>query len=87
MALSRVGEQLELDFPELLAAARRIPWSGVSPRALTRGYERGILKAQAAKSMSEFVDPEQRDFWLPEKKAPAIYAGAPLLFLCNSREW
>ena len=81
MGLSRVGEQLELwGFLEETGCSSREPWGGRSPRALTRGYKRFILKAQAAKSMGDFVDPEQYDLWLPIKKAPWIYQGAPLLF-------
>ncbi len=70
--------QLEL---ELLDAghARSAPWGGVSPRVLTRAHKRFTLKAQAAKSTSDFVDPEQYDLWLPAKKGPFVYEGAPLL--------
>ncbi len=78
MSLSRVGEQLEL-FGAIVIRDRAVPWGGSSPRALTRGYKRFTLKAQAAKSVSGFVDPEQYDLWLPMKKAPWIYQGAPLL--------
>ena len=57
----------------------KIPWEGRSPRELTAAYKTFILKAQAAKSTSDFVDPEQIDFWLPGEKAPWAYQGAPLL--------
>jgi len=73
---SRVGDQLALALGEgFLVGASSLPWEGRSPRALTRGYVRFTLKAQAGKSMGDFVDPEQRDFWLPIKKAPPIYGG------------
>ena len=71
------GEQLSLFPAEAERAA--LPWGGKSPRVLTAAYVRFTLKAQAAKSTSDFVDPEQYDFWLPSPKAPEIYSGAPLL--------
>jgi len=78
--VSHDGDQLELGLgEEFLVGAASLPWGGRSPRALTRGYERFNLKAQAKKSASDFVDPEQYDFWLPVKKAPRVYRGAPLL--------
>ena len=73
-----ISEQLSFEgFEE--PAGSRVPWGGRSPRVLTAGYARFTLKAQAAKSTSDSVDPEQYDFWLPIKKAPWIYQGAPLL--------
>ena len=68
--------QLEL---KLLGAVTSQPWGGKSPRELTAGYRQSILKAQAVKSVSDDVDPEQYDFWLSIKRAPRIYRGAPLL--------
>ena len=80
MRSSHVGDQLVFaGFEEFLVGAARVPWAGRSPRALTRGYERFTLKAQADKSMGDGVDPEQYDLWLPIKKAPWKYQGAPLL--------
>ncbi len=80
MSQARIGEQLELQLEgDVLVDPRRLPWGGRSPRALTRVALRGILKAQADKSVSNFVDPEQYDLWLPIKKAPWQYEGAPLL--------
>ncbi len=79
---SRVGDQLVYEGDEWLSlgVGHELPWGGRSPRALTRGYERFILKAQAAKSTSDFVgDPGQFDLWLPIKKAPREYLGAPSL--------
>ncbi len=56
------------------------PWEGRSPRALTAGYAHGILKAQAKKNVSGCdIDENQYDLWLPVKKAPWRYQGAPLL--------
>jgi len=75
---SRVGEQLEFEGLGLVDPARA-PWGGKSPRVLTAAYVRFTLKAQAAKSTSVFVDAEQCDLWLPGKKAPWKYQGAPLL--------
>jgi len=55
------------------------PWGGVSPRGLTRSYKRFNLPAWAEKRMVVYVDPEQYDLWLPMKRAPSEYFGAPLL--------
>jgi len=58
----------------------RVPWEGQSPRALTRGYERFILKAQAKESMSEFGrNEDQFDLWATMEERPWVYSGAPLL--------
>ena len=72
------GEQLELfDLHEVEVA---VPWSGRSPRDLTRVALRGIFKAQDAKSMSVFVDPAQCDLWPTVEEGPTrLYGGAPLL--------
>ena len=71
-------EQLWLEgFGELDGS--REPWGGASPRVLTAAYKRFTLKAQAAKSASDSVDPEQYDLWRRMKKAPWVYQGAPLL--------
>ncbi len=82
MSSSRIGDQLEF-FPEWVEGieyAQAAPWGGRSPRELTAAYKRFILKAQAAKSVRDFVtDPGQYDLWLPAQKAPRIYRGAPLL--------
>ena len=64
----------------------RLPWRGMSPRGLTRVAAGLILKAQAAKSVSEFVDPAQYDLFIPPKKAPWQYQGAPLLVGPNRRD-
>jgi len=70
LGLWRVGS---LELPAL-------PWGGQSPRVLTAAYVRFTLKAQAKKSVSEFAcDENQFDLWLPVKKAPWKYQGAPLL--------
>ena len=70
------SDQLDLWEAELNAQ----PWGGRSPRALTAGYARFTLKAQAVKSVgADFVDEDQHDLWLPIKNAPWKYQGAPLL--------
>ncbi len=81
MTLPRDGDQLVFEGEEWLSlgVGHSLPWEGRSPRALTRGYKRFTLKTQVAKSTSDFVDPGQYDLWLPIKKAPWIYQGAPLL--------
>ncbi len=75
---SRIGDQLFFEGFEELDGSRE-PWGGRSPRELTAAYARFTLKAQAAKSVSDFVDPDQYDLWLSGEKAPRIYLGAPLL--------
>ncbi len=78
----RVGDQLEFEGEGWLTAGvgHPLPWGGRSPRALTRGYERFTLKAQAAKARAILLpDENQYDLWVPIRRAPAIYAGAPLL--------
>jgi len=71
-------DQLLLGLSDLEEA--RQPWGGRSPRGLTKAFRRFTLKAQAEKSVSDFVsDENQYDLWLPIKKAPWIYQGAPLL--------
>ncbi len=58
----------------------RVPWEGTSPRALTACYERFILKPRAGKSVSDpGRDENQYDLWLPMKRVPWKYQGAPLL--------
>ena len=77
--MTRIGDQLELGLHDV-GDPSRIPWGGRSPRALTAAYERFTLKAQAEKSVRDFVsDENQFDLWLPIKKAPWIYQGAPLV--------
>ena len=59
-----------------------LPWSGASPRGLTRVALSPIFQAQAAKSVSDSVsDLDQLDFWLTKKRAPgqSQYLGAPTL--------
>jgi len=74
----RVGDQLELQLLGVLPITA-LPWGGRRPRGLTRVALSVILKAQAGKSVSGDGDPMQYDLWLPMKKAPWIYQGAPLL--------
>ena len=76
---TRVGDQLSFEGFEELDASR-IPWGGLSPRALTKGHGYRIFKAQAEKSVSEggqieMFDPEPA----PPEGRPEIYRGAPLL--------
>ncbi len=73
------GEMYHLPISDQLWLWEEEPFEGMSPRVLTAGYALGILKAQAAKSTSDFVDPEQYDLWLTMEKAPWSYQGAPLL--------
>jgi len=48
-----VGEQLELSLDDVRLKRIVVPWGGASPRVLTRGHAVSILKAQAAKNMSD----------------------------------
>jgi len=75
------GDQLTLDLgAQSVVGASSLPWGGRSPRALTKGYKRFILKAQAEKSMGDSVrDENQYDLWLPIREGPWVYTGAPLL--------
>jgi len=88
MTGSRVGDQLTLPgFEAVVVGASKLPWGGRSPRALTTSYKRFILKAQAERSMSDFVsDENQYDLWLPVEKAPWVYQGAPSLLPLDHRE-
>jgi len=88
MTGSRIGDQLTLPgFEAVVVGASKLPWGGRSPRALTRGYKRFILKPRAKKSVSDFVsDENQYDLWLPVKKAPFVYDGAPSLLPLDHRE-
>ncbi len=71
---------VQLDLFEVgVSRTSGLPWEGRSPRELTEGYKRFTLKAQAAKSVSGPKDSDQYDLWLPMKKAPWKYQGAPLL--------
>ena len=77
--LSREGEQLELALPGVVAL-KRLPWGGRSPRELTRVSTSIIFKAQAVKAQAILlVDEGQYDLWLPVKKAPGWFSGAPSL--------
>ncbi len=69
--------QLELDLDDV---RRRVPWGGVQPRVLTRGYAQFIFKAQAVKKTSDSVDADQLPLFPGlVRKAPWVYQGAPLL--------
>ena len=71
------GSQLDFWQEELDA----LPWSGRSPRALTRGHLSFIFKARAAKDERFFVDPGQGDlFAVAYKKSRRRFSpAAPLL--------
>jgi len=71
--------QLDL-FEGELEAIRRLPWGGVSPRALTRGHLAIIFKPQGDKSTSAILsDPAQYEIW-PANEVPWRYAGAPSIW-------
>ena len=76
-----LSSQLHLAQLELELGDRRvrIPWEGTLPRALTRCAQSFIFKAQAAKGRPQINSGDQFDMWLPTKKAPQLYRGAPLL--------
>ncbi len=82
-----VGEQLELFSDRVMREHTvRVPWEGLSPRALTRGFKWPILKTQGGKSCLTPRDTGQYDLWLPEEKAPRIYRGAPFLLPLEGRD-
>jgi len=56
-----------------------LPWQGQSPRGLTKAQKALFLRREPQKDERFFVDPDQVDMWLPAKKAPRKYRGAPLL--------
>ena len=67
--------QLELWEAEINA----LPWRGRSPRGLTRVANALFLRREPQKDDRFVIDPDQLDLWLPAKKAPREYRGAPLL--------
>jgi len=69
------SSQLDLFEAELAA----LPWRGVSPRVLTRGWNALFLQPEAQKNERFFVDPGQYDLWPSAKRAPRVYRGAPSL--------
>jgi len=83
-ASSRIGEQYEL-FPAIEVDQQDIPWGGVSPRALTKGFKKFSLKAQAVKRMIAVFDPEQCDLFVVSKNVGPRYSGAPLLLPLRGR--
>jgi len=69
------GEQLAF---ELEDARVSVPWSGRSPRGLTRGANLFILKAWPQKSVSDPMQTEMFEYGL-DLKVRIPYLGAPLL--------
>ena len=62
------------------AERETMPWGGLSPRALTRAYNRFIFKPEAQKDDRFFVDPNQYDlFPAVMKKSPPTWGGSPSL--------
>ena len=57
----------------------RIPWSGKSPRDLTRVRIALFLERERQKDERFFVDPEQYDLFLEAIPGPPQYEGAPSL--------
>ena len=76
---------MQLELFALREVTVRIPWDGRSPRDLTRVNLEGIFKAQAVKSMSDFVSVDQCDLFETRQKSPRVYSGAPLLSLFPER--
>ena len=82
MRFTREGDQYVFEGEDWLTAGvgHPLPWAGTSPRALIRGYVSFILKAQAKKSVSDFVNADQVDLFEARiKRAPVLYTGAPSL--------
>ena len=57
----------------------RIPWSGRSPRSLTRAAKALFLKRERQKDDRFFVDLDQYDLFLAAIPGRPRYGGAPLL--------
>jgi len=76
-----VSDQLTLPgLEDFLVGDPRLPWGGISPRALTKGHGLTILKTQGEKSVSDFVSGEnQLELWPTSIKGSGIYFGAQLL--------
>jgi len=70
------SSQLELELEDVRV---RIPWEGVSPRALTKGASLLYLNREGPEDDRKRRSMGQYDFWLPNVKAPRFYRGAPLL--------
>ncbi len=68
---------MQLDLWE--AEIDALPWRGVSPRGLTRGYLALFLRRKPQKDARFYLGPEQYKFRLVGEKAPWKYQGAPLL--------
>ncbi len=72
--------QLELCLDDKRVRVALVPWSGESPRDLTKARAALFLRREAQKSMR---DPLQTDLFddrsLLAEKAPWRYQGAPLL--------
>ena len=68
--------QLDLELSDIRV---RIPWSGESPRSLTRVQIALFLKRERQKDDCFFVDPDQLDLFLEATVGPLGYRGAPLL--------
>jgi len=74
---SRVGEQYELALDDVRV---RVPWSGVSPRALTRVNNDVKFSVTRQKNMSALVLRGQYDLFVaPSKKGGPAKGGAPPL--------
>ncbi len=70
------GLKLELALDDVCV---QVPWQGRSPRGLTGVNLKGIFKAQAKKSVSAFVDPDQTELDLSGKPRPQRTLGPFLL--------
>ena len=71
-----IAPQLDLWEEELSA----LPWRGVRPRVLTRGWRVLFLRREPQKDDCFFVDSDQSDMWATVKKGPpGSSRGAPLL--------
>ena len=82
MMVCRVGEQLGLSLDDVRLKRRVELWGGVSPRVLTRSYNRFTLKAQGGGHGVDFRQVEMfRQFGrVPiRKKRNSAFGGAPTL--------
>ena len=71
---------VQLWLPGLRSCGYEDPWEGRNPRDLTRVTVEGIFKAQAEKSVSDFVSVDQYEICEAcRMEGPPVYGGAPLL--------
>ena len=67
MSASHIGESVQ-QYMLHLRSRVVVPWKGVSPRALTRGAQLIILKAQDVEDIRAALHPEQMEFMIDGRR-------------------